>query len=240
MPRRLDKQPDMTLSEEGGWWYRVGLRDSDFCTIEAAYTRDEYHLTDHLPARRDEVIVDAGACVGAFSRLAYVRNPKARIFAIEANAMNIPALEANAGRFATIIPAALTYETDVALLDSLYDGTEASGGSVVKPRDEVAAYVGTEYIPRVEPLPTLSVERLLDDHKIDFIDLLKLNIEGSEYSVLGETASLERVRVIVGEYHGGRSQWDGLVRERFAASAWFHLSWGHHDHMGYFLLVRRN
>lgn len=239
MPARLDKQPDMTLAEKGGWWHRVGLHDADFCTIDSAYTRDEYHLTDHSPARGDEVIVDVGACVGAFARLAHVRNPKARIFAIEANQKNIVALEANAGSFATIIPRAMTYELAPALLDSIYDGTEASGGSVVKTSGEVAGYDGSQYIAHSDIIPAVTLEEVLVQHGIDFVDVLKLDCEGSEYSILRGTTSLDRIGVIVGEYHGGRSRWEELVRDRFAPDAWFHMSWNHHDHMGNFLLVNR-
>lgn len=239
MIAQLDKQPDMTLAKEGDWWYRLGLRDADFCTIDSAYTRDEYHLMDVLPARRDEVIVDVGACAGAFSRLAHVRNPKARVFAIEANPKNIPVLEANVGDFATVVPAAMTYELAVSLLDSIYEGTEASGGSVVKSSGEVALYNGDQYVPQTALLATLTLEELMHAHSIDYIDVLKLDCEGSEYSILQGTTSLATVGVIVGEYHGGRSNWEDLVRDRFPAKQWLHFAWNHHDHMGNFLLVNR-
>ena len=49
----------------------------------------------------------------------------------------------------------------------------------------------------------------------DYIDYLKLDCEGSEFSILGQTPSLDRIGMVVGEYHG-REAFLALVRERFA------------------------
>lgn len=231
-------RPDLALAEENGWYYRRDFHDGDFCSVVAVYENDEYHLCDSAPGRRDEVIIDVGGHVGAFSRLAYLRNRKARIFAIEANPANIPVLHANIGDFATIIPAALTYEPgDVALLDSIYPGTLSTGGSIVLPAAEVAEYTGEQYIPRPEPLPTITLEKIVADHGIDFVDVLKLDCEGSEHSILRGTASLDRVGIILGEYHSGKSKWYKLVEDCFPPGDWFHIARNHHDHMGLFTLV---
>jgi FkbM family methyltransferase len=72
-----------------------------------------------------------------------------------------------------------------------------------------------EYWPDFRPVKTLTLEDLMRDHALDRIDILKLDCEGSEYSILGKSPSLERIGLIVGEYHG-REKFDRLVSERFA------------------------
>jgi hypothetical protein len=52
-------------------------------------------------------------------------------------------------------------------------------------------------------------------HSFDEIDILKLDCEGSEFSILENTTMLDRIRVIVGEYHD-KPRFEKLVAERFA------------------------
>lgn len=230
---------DLSLAERDGWWYRKGLQSQDWTTIRTAYTEDEYHLLDLRMARRNECIVDVGACIGGFTRRAHERNPHAHLFAVEALAENIPCLTANVGTFATVIPAAMTYEPDPAILSSLTDDTKASGGSVVKPRREVESYSGGQYERQLRPLDTITLEEVMGRWGIDYIDCLKLDCEGSEYSILANATCLGRVGCIVGEYHGGRDRWNEFVAARFAADRWWHYTYNWHDHMGNFWLTSR-
>ncbi len=62
---------------------------------------------------------------------------------------------------------------------------------------------------------SLTVEDILGSHRLDHIDILKLDCEGSEFSILGNTTSLDRIGLIVGEYHG-RERFLKLVADRFA------------------------
>jgi hypothetical protein len=50
---------------------------------------------------------------------------------------------------------------------------------------------------------------------VERIDILKLDCEGSEFSILGKTASLDRIGLIVGEYHG-KEKFRQLIADRFA------------------------
>ena len=61
----------------------------------------------------------------------------------------------------------------------------------------------------------MTLEDLMQQHGLDRIDVLKLDCEGSEFSILGQTSSLDRIGIIVGEYHG-RDRFRELVQQRFA------------------------
>jgi FkbM family methyltransferase len=208
-----------------GYWVRVDNAAQDLVVVEDIAERDSYHI-DELPMPRP-VIVDVGAHIGCFSKRLHERNPLARIFAVECCPENVPALEKNIGAFATVIQAALTYEADVALLNAVFPNCETTGGSMVVAREGVrqqlaagellasAADRPRQYWGDLRPLRTMTLEELLTRHGLEWIDVLKLDCEGSEFSILGHTPSLERIGLIVGEYHG-RQRFHDLVRRRFA------------------------
>lgn len=128
----------------------------------------------------------------------------------------------------------MTYEREVALLNAVYPNCVSTGGSTVVAREEEMknGERGTEngecnqesiknqkcssqYWLDLRPLATVTLEELMEQYGIDFIDVLKLDCEGSEFSILENTASLDKIGVIVGEYHG-RDAFLDLVEWRFA------------------------
>jgi hypothetical protein len=168
-------------------------------------------------------------------------------------------LERNIGDFATIVPAAMTYERDVALLNAVYPGCVSTGGSMVVARGKAegqgqkaegqgeAAWtndaIPTGMAPRAyrshhaprdvgsspteevssspspywfdaRPLATVTIEQLMADHQLDHIDVLKLDCEGSEFSILENTTSLDSIGAVIGEYHG-RERFLELVARKF-------------------------
>lgn len=145
-----------------------------------------------------------------------VRNPACRITCVEACPENIPALTANVGHFASVIHAACSYETrELALLNSVASEVVAStGGSIVVP-------VGGEgtpdnrYLLDCRPLPKITLEDVMSRQRAEVIDILKLDCEGSEFDILANTTVLDRVRLIVGEWHGF-ARWEALRKEKFA------------------------
>lgn len=141
---------------------------------------------------------------------------------------NIAALRKNVGAFATVVQAAVTYETDVALLNAVYPGCVSTGGSTLIGRDElrrrleagaVAVKPGgempSEYWADFRPVETLTLEDLMERYELERIDFLKLDCEGSEFSILRHTPSLEKIGLIVGEFNY-KGAFLELVSERFA------------------------
>ena len=74
----------------------------------------------------------------------------------------------------------------------------------------------SQYWADLRPIATFTLELLMEKHNFDRIDVLKLDCEGSEFSILGRSPSLSRIGLIVGEYHG-RERFHQLVRDRFSA-----------------------
>lgn len=223
--RQRLQDPQGALVYTRDFWIRANNSQQDLVVVKDIAEDDSYRVSElPMPA---PVVVDVGAHIGCFSHRIHQRNPLARIFAIECCPENIPALKKNVGGFATVIQAAMTYEKDVALLNAVYPNCATTGGSIVAPRESVERQMAErrisespqgqrfgEYWGDLRGLSTLSLEELIETHGLDRIDVLKLDCEGSEFSILRNTVSLNRIGMIIGEYHGAE-QFQKLVAERF-------------------------
>ena len=213
--------PDSSLVRYGEFWIRKDNVAQDLVIVRDIFEQDAYRtqlLADN--AGPNEVVVDIGAHIGTFARQWHRKNPRAKIVCVEACPENLTALHANVGDFATVVHAACTYESGrMALLNAVRPNCESTGGSVVVPEEELATTAlkqdGYKYWEDHRALPKVTLEQLLEELELDHIDILKLDCEGSEYSILGHTSSLGRIRYIVGEYHQ-RSRWDVFRSERLA------------------------
>jgi FkbM family methyltransferase len=196
-----------------GHWIRNDNVDQDLTIVGDVYEDDCYQVRTLPPAR--EVVVDVGACLGSFAKLVHERNPTALVIACECCPENVPLLRRNVGGFAQVVEAAVTYERDVALLNAVYPHCASTGGSTVVSREAVEQYASgpqqqpgllldgakREYWADLRPLATVTLEGLCRRFGVDHIDLLKLDCEGSEFSIL-EHCDRSRIHRVVGEYHG--------------------------------------
>lgn len=221
---------DVTLPNDGsltrmrGFWVRKDNIAQDLVIINDVYERDCYKLAI-IPNVLDsaEVVVDVGAHIGTFAKLVHQRNPKARIFCIEACPENLEALRANVGQFATVIHAACTYDDgELALCNAVRPNCISTGGSKVVAAEDVAREAQGEYWPDRRPLPKVTLEQLGQQYGFDRVDLLKLDCEGSEFSILGG-CDLARVRFVIGEYHG-QNHWDRFREQRLSGWDYGHMS----------------
>jgi FkbM family methyltransferase len=216
------------LLRAGEFWVRADNIEQDLVVVRDIFEDDAYKtrlLGDN--AGPHEVVVDIGAHIGTFARLWHEKNPQARIVCVEACPENLGALRANVGEFATVVHAACTYETaELMLLNAVRPGCESTGGSVVVPRSErqnsPLRQEGYRYWDDFRALPKVTLEELMSRFGLDHIDILKLDCEGSEYSILGKTTSLDCIGMIVGEYHV-RSRWDDFRNRHLAGWDYGHM-----------------
>lgn len=164
---------------------------TDFNTAAMCLLFEEYaHLTYPSPA----VIVDAGANIGASSIYFARRYPNAKVFAIEPELENFALLQKNTQAYANILPirAALWSDQSTRMIHDAATG--AWGFTVCDAEKEVA--------PTGQYVQCVSIAAIMDKYAIDFIDILKMDIEGSE-KVIFEHAEdwINRVGVITIELH---------------------------------------
>jgi hypothetical protein len=164
-----------------------------------------------------------GANIGSITLLMHDYFPGARIIAFEAvkEYFDIAAARTRDIASITVYNNAVTGQhlflddcgeacrsnrADLVILKGLPEGGPGwAGGSIVIPNDDqragsnkITGYekIGQEVVP-------VTLSDIMEHERLDEIDIVKLDCEGCELSVLG-TASpsvLQRVRFIVGEYH---------------------------------------
>ena len=145
--------------------------------------------------RSPRVIVDAGANIGLTTIYYASRYPQARVLAIEPEARNFALLAKNARPYPNVVPlqAALwSADTRLVVIDPGlgfwgFQTANPSAHTAGAPRQEVAA---------------ITLGRLMRQYDIGQIDLLKVDIEGSEKEVFESIGPwLGRVGVILIELH---------------------------------------
>lgn len=182
-PRQLTTTPPGSKSP-------VSLRmdTSDFCAycdvLICQTRRYDPEGLDFSPA----TIVDAGAHIGMASILFARRYPLAKIIAIEPEPSNFALLLKNTASYKNIVPicAALWKE----------DGEVTLGRSDVHVKGAFQVVENGEIRARA-----MTMETLMRETGIQSIDILKVDIEGSEKEVFDTCNWIDNVRVIAIELH---------------------------------------
>jgi FkbM family methyltransferase len=205
--------------------FRVPARrpEQSWVIISDVFQNDAYKT--HLrPVRSGaENVLDVGANIGCFAALWHRRNPDARIACVEVQPTLCRALRANAGDYVRLFEAACHYgEEELFLLDSVEGEGLSTGGSRVVGRKELDSESDPQYLKQPAPLAKVTVEDIMREMGWDRLHVLKLDCEGSEFSIL-EHCDLSRVHTIFVESHGAE-RWRELMSRRFAGWDIGHMS----------------
>lgn len=204
------------LIVDGDVWVRAEHRAPDMVIVRDILFDDAYRLGELR--LRPRTVLDVGAHVGCFALRAHQRWSGAEIVCVEPNPANLSALHANIGRFARQVPRAATYDPGpVRLVSSIYPGSDNTGASyVLTENDESGSAEQYETSGRIVTVEAVTLETLMEELGWTSIDLLKLDCEGCEFSLLERTESLDKIGAIVGEYHD-RARFEALVARRFSS-----------------------
>ena len=152
---------------------------------------------DYFPFYQQNTILDVRAHVGAFALFAGRHSqPGSRIFALEPSSDNFNILQKNLRAHAFPIEA-----QPLAL--SSYDGEQSLHLHASINHSLVEHYTLSTEDARSESVKTCTLDSWLADHRIDHLDFLKLDCEGSEYAILEHASSetLQKITTISMEFH---------------------------------------
>ena len=152
---------------------------------------DCYDIFKYAGRANPSVIADIGANVGMFAKLATVLFPEAEVYAYEPNPEALKWLRKNAeSTRIRVFPYAVSEKSGGVMMNTRFEST--CGGMVV-------------------PDGNLRVEAIAASQVADGrpIDLLKMDCEGSEWTILKDTSLLGRTKDLVLEYHA----WEGHTVE---------------------------
>ncbi|HTY61913.1 MAG TPA: FkbM family methyltransferase [Acidobacteriota bacterium] len=169
----------------------------------------------YLPEGDIKFVIDAGAYIGDATSWYLSKFPESRVVALEPTSESFAMLKANCspyGERVTLIKGALWVEDGE--LDLLFDSTTPTGNTVAKSKsggsDRGAAY---------------SLNTILKGSGASEIDILKMDIEGSELQIFSENPDpwLSRTRYITMEIHSAEAhaavhaatRRHGFIRRRY-------------------------
>jgi FkbM family methyltransferase len=163
---------------------------------------DTFYKGYHLPTtrlRRPRVIVDLGANVGYTTAHFATRYPEARVIGVEMDGDNAALARRNVAAFGSrcrIVHAAIWPDEGVVT----YSGAESWAFQV---DTQPAGLVGQQVGPAGQrSARAITMERLLEEHAVERIDYLKIDIEGAECALLESNCHwLSRVANVSMECH---------------------------------------
>jgi FkbM family methyltransferase len=143
------------------------------------------------------VILDVGANVGAYSAEILEIAPAARIYCFEPGPANVSRLEASLGTQVTVIPVAVGSKTGSI---ALYDYEAGDGSSHASLHPEVFERIHQQpHRSRIVAVTT--IDDFVEQHSIDAITLLKIDVEGHELEVLkGATTTIREKKIDVVQF----------------------------------------
>jgi FkbM family methyltransferase len=170
------------------------IPSSDVATCEQIFIDLEYDFNVKGTPR---VIVDAGANIGLASIYFANKFPDAKIIAIEPEESNLKVLKRNIAPYENIVPVcgALWHEnTRIKLVDTGI----GKWGFMTTAQESAEETYGV----MVDEVQGVTVDTIMKEQGIDHIDILKVDIEGAEREVFGDSSSwLGKVDALIIELH---------------------------------------
>ncbi len=163
----------------------------------------------HEPAA---LIIDAGGYIGTAAMKLATAYPDCRIICIEPSSENIELLRINVAAYpnVTVLKAALAATvSEVALRDP---GRRQWGFTIVAETSRNDAVL--------ETVATTTIEAILSEHGFDRVFILKLDVEGAEVELFGNSAGwMPRTDIVVVELHewiveGSEASFHAATRDR--------------------------
>jgi len=195
---------------------RVRVPSSDIPTYKKVFINQEY---DFLVKTQPKVIIDAGANIGLASIYFANKYPGARIVALEPEQSNFELLKENIAQYPNIVP------VQAALWDKnekikLVDPGLGKWGFMTEKSDSSESLTAKYW----HSVPAMTVDKIMQDYNLEKIDILKIDIEGAEKEVFGDTSSwIEKVDSLIVELHERMKE--GCNRSFYCGSNGFDIEW---------------
>lgn len=205
---RLLRRPIEIAVSAAGIAHPIHLRlgTSDISVFRDVLLNKGYEW--ELPAA-PKIIVDAGANIGLSSIFYSNRYPDARIICVEPEPCNVMMLRKNMSY----------YPNSIVIEAALWNKNES-----VRIVDPGVGAWGFRTIPGNSKVRGLTMDSLISEYSIDYIDLLKVDIEGAEREVFQNPSRwLDRVGAIVIEPHDRFKV--GCSRSVYLATQDFEVEW---------------
>jgi FkbM family methyltransferase len=177
----------------GGYKFPIYVRNgtTDVLVYKSIVENAEY---DFAVKKEPRIIIDAGANIGLASVFFANKYPNAKIIAIEPEEFNFEMLKKNTAPYFNIYTIKAALWNSICELD-LFGGYDDWGFRLGMDRKE-------SRMERRHLTKTVTIEKIIEDFNIDKIDILKIDIEGSEREVFNNSSAwIDKVNSIIVELH---------------------------------------
>lgn len=175
MPKRYDKP------------MYIRWNTSDYSTYAQVIDSEEYR--NPFEQKDVKVIFDLGANIGLTSRYFANTYPEATIISIEPESTNYKTLQKNISGFENIHSFNCGIWDKSCFLKIVDSTTEKWAFQVVESEEET-------------PIRAVSIDELMNQYNFDYIDILKIDIEGSEKQIFEQVGEwITKVSTIMIELH---------------------------------------
>jgi len=194
-----------TFNERTCTVYSVDLGDTHFMISDLTTSLTVPFVLRELAAngyglnnrifRDGDVILDIGANVGVVSIFLAKQLPNVTIYAYEPASLNFNRLltNLNVNNITNVVPINKAVTADGRDL-SIHYNTDNLGGA--------SAFMGQPPWQYEEPVQSVTLESIFEEHGIDRVALLKLDVEGAEHEIIaGCNGLLDRVDFLAMEAH---------------------------------------
>ena len=214
--RSLHQQTEVTIATPGVKHpVHLRLRTSDVGVFRQVLVTREY---DAEFRKNPCVIIDAGANIGLTSVFYANKYPDATIISVEPESSNFEILKKNTELYPNITAVHAALWKGNGQISVVDPGQGHYGFRTVESADAARP------ANRRNPVPSVTVDHLMEVYGLKFVDILKIDIEASEKEVFENSAGwIERVGVVVVELHDNVKA--GCSRSVYLATKDFQLEW---------------
>ena len=172
----------------------------DFTVVHEQFFRNDYMFTPAMLKNASPIIIDCGANIGAFSlfALSAIKAKGGKIFAYEPDELNFEILQKNI---------ALNEAESIIISHKEALHTQSGEQEFFLSKQAYAHSLVREQLDGEErgasKVACTTIESIINTYSLEVVDLIKMDIEGSEYEVLYQlpAALYQKIKNIVLEIH---------------------------------------
>ncbi|MBX4197915.1 FkbM family methyltransferase [Candidatus Parcubacteria bacterium] len=178
----------VTLKVLGKVFHFYITDSSDLAVLKEVFLYKEYVVPEK---DQPHIIFDIGSHVGVAALYFHLIYPQAKIFAFEPDPQTFRKLEQNTKQFPEIQPfnMALSNKEGISKF-FIYPGSTISS-SLIKRQDNQKSIM----------VPIRTLESVMKQNTVSSIDLIKFDVEGSEYELLRDFIGKYKPKMLIGEVH---------------------------------------
>jgi len=179
-------------------------------TYSEIFKDKDHTKLPNFPAKNDLTIIDLGANEGFYTLKAKEKAPKSKIIAVEPNPNAFKLLKKNVGtnklKDVIVVNEAVTSKSGKITFEIVKGATTIGALKIYK------KYRDRKRLRKVI-VNSITLEKLCKKYKINKIDLLKIDVEGSEFDILKSSKNiLPKMKKVVIEYHRAQRTRSGIKK----------------------------